>query len=117
MEIVWARVLPVIVSIVIIITVAIAREYSKTLAAVLATMPINIPLALWIVYTGGSSSGEIEPFARALLINIAPTLIFLLIVWLAARAGWGLLPMLAAGYAGWGAGLGLVFILRQILNI
>jgi hypothetical protein len=115
MEIIWPRVLPVIVSILIIITVAVVREYSRPLAAVLATMPINIPLALWLVYSG--PGGDMEPFTRALLINILPTLVFLLIVWLAARAGWGLLPMLATAYAGWGVGLGLVLILRQALGV
>ena len=44
------QILPVIVSILIIIAVAILRNYSKTLAAIFATMPINIPLSLWIIY-------------------------------------------------------------------
>jgi hypothetical protein len=117
MEIAWARVLPVLVSIVIIIGVAIAREYSKTLAAILVTMPLNIPLGLWIVYAGADSAAQMEPFARALMFNIAPTILFLIIVWLAARAGWGIVPMLVAGYAGWGVGLGLILILRQVLGL
>jgi hypothetical protein len=111
MEIAWGRVLPVLVSIAIIIAVAILREYSRTLAAVAATMPINIPLALWII-SDGSTREQMDDFTRALVINIWPTILFLLVVWLAARAGWRLLPMLAAGYAAWGVGLLVLSALR-----
>lgn len=116
MEIAWGRVLPVIVSIVIIIGVAVLREYSKTLAAIAATMPINIPLALWIVYAG-SDTASMEQFTRALLINIWPTIGFLLVAWLLARSGYGLVTILVAGYAAWGVGLGVVLAVRQVLGI
>jgi hypothetical protein len=52
MQIDVQRILPVLVSILIIISVAVLRQYSKTFAAIAATMPINIPLGLWIVYAG-----------------------------------------------------------------
>ncbi len=117
MAIDWSRLLPVFVSIVIIIAVAIAREYSKPLAAVLSTMPINIPLALWIVYSGDSSTATVEPFARALMFNIFPTIFFLVVVWLAARAGWSLIPMIVAGYIAWGLSLGIVLFLRQMFGV
>ncbi|MBL8165190.1 MAG: hypothetical protein JNJ61_24625 [Anaerolineae bacterium] len=116
MEIVWGRVLPVLVSISIIIVVAILREYSRTLAAVVATMPINIPLALWIV-SDGSTREQMDQFTRTLFINIWPTILFLLVVWLAARSGWRLLPMLAAGYAAWGIGLLALSALRGWVGI
>jgi mannose/fructose/N-acetylgalactosamine-specific phosphotransferase system component IID len=118
MEIAWARVLPVIISIAIIIGVAILREYSKTIAAIVVTMPINIPLGLWVVYAGeGGSQEAIQQFTSAIFINIWPTILFLIVVWLAARAGWGLVPMIAAGYAGWAVGLGAVLILRQVTGM
>ncbi|NWG16567.1 MAG: hypothetical protein HXY41_08025 [Chloroflexi bacterium] len=113
MEIPWQRVLPVLVSIAIIILVAILREYSKTLAAITATMPINVPLALWIIYAAEGQPAMMS-FTEALLINIWPTIIFLIIAWLAARAGWGLLPILVAGYLGWGISLGLILFVRQV---
>ena len=115
MEIVWSRVLPVLISISIIILVSILRETSKTLASILATMPINIPLALWVV-SADSTPATIETFTRSLFINILPTLAFLLVVWLAARAGWHLMPMIAAGYGAWAVGLGLVFFIRWALG-
>jgi hypothetical protein len=109
MEIAWQKILPVIVSIIIIITIAFLREYSKTLAAVASTMPINIPLGMWIVATGGDNSKAVmQQFTQALFINIWPTILFLGVVWVAARAGWGLVPMIAVGYVAWGIGLGLL---------
>jgi positive regulator of sigma E activity len=117
MEIAWGRVLPVIVSIIIIIAVAILREYSRTLAAIAATMPINLPLALWIIYGGGADPSEMEQFTRALLINIWPTIVFIMIVWLTARAGWHLVPMITAGYVGWAVTLGIVALARQASGV
>jgi hypothetical protein len=40
------KTLPVLTSIAVILLVAVLRERSRTVAALLATMPINIPLAL-----------------------------------------------------------------------
>ena len=118
MEIAWSRVLPVVLSILIIIAVAIIREYSRPLAAITATMPINVPLALWIVFAaeGSDQTARID-FAEGLLIGIMPTLVFLLVTWLVVRAGWTLLPTLAVGYTGWGLGLLLIFGLRRLAGL
>lgn len=118
MEIAWSRVLPVLVSMGIIILVAVLREYSKTFAAIAATMPINIPLALWIAASGeGQNAAMMAQFTQAILINIWPTVVFIIIVWLAARAGWSLMPMLIGGYVGWGVSLGLTFLVKQVLHV
>jgi hypothetical protein len=42
--------------------------------------------------------------------------IFILVVALAARAGWRLAPMLAAGYLVWGVCLGLTLGVRHLLT-
>ena len=111
METAWQKILPVIVSIIIIITIAVLREYSKTLAAIASTMPINIPLGMWIVATGGDNSKVVmQRFTEALFINIWPTILFLAVVWLAARAGWDLVPMIAAGYVAWAIGLAFLLL-------
>ncbi len=107
MEIAWGRVLPVIVSIIIIISIAILREVSKEFAAIVSTMPINIPLGLWIV-SSGSSQDELKSFTNALFVNIWPTIVFLLIAWLAIRAGWRVVPTIVAGYIGWAISLWLL---------
>lgn len=116
MEIAWQRVLPVIVSIVIIIAVAILREYSRTIAAIAATMPINIPLAFWIV-SAGSTRQEMQEFTHSVFLNIWPTIVFIIVAWLAARAGWGVAAMVVAGYVAWGVSLGVLLLARQLLGI
>jgi hypothetical protein len=116
MAVVWSKVLPVLVSIGIIILIAILREYSKTLAAIASTMPINIPLALWIIY-GAEGQRALPAFAQSLFFNIWPTLVFLLIAWLGARAGWSLPGIIGAGYVGWAAGLGAVLLVRGLLGV
>jgi hypothetical protein len=115
MQIVWAKVLPVIVSIGIIIAVAIIKEYSTTFAAIAATMPINIPLALWIQSSGDNRGQEtvMADFTQAIFINMFPTMVFAFVVWQAAKAGWSLVPMLLAGYVGWGLVLGIIFLARH----
>lgn len=67
MTIDWQRVLPVIASI-LIISVAVVRQYSKALAPILATMPINIPLAMWILYEPNDQGGMTQ-FIRDMSIN------------------------------------------------
>jgi hypothetical protein len=109
----WERVLPVLVSIGVIIVVAIVREHSRTFAAIAATMPINIPLALWIVFSADDNPTSRTAFAEGLLIGILPTVLFLVVSWLVVRAGWPLIPTLVAGYTAWGLGLGVMLFIRR----
>jgi hypothetical protein len=46
----WQRWLPTLTSIAIILAITLLRDKSRTFAAIIAVTPINIPLALWIVY-------------------------------------------------------------------
>lgn len=117
MEIAWQRVLPVAVSIVVIIAVAIIRQYSKTLAAITATMPINIPLAMWIVFSGSENDAQTRiEFSEGMLVGIFPTVLFLAVVFLTTRAGWSLVPTLVAGYVIWGIALLLLLGVRRLLG-
>ncbi len=112
----WQEVVPVVISVLVIILVAVIEKQSKLIAAVTATMPLGIPLALWIVYS--SSRGEkvaVERFTQSMVVGIIPTVIFAIAAWLAARAGWKLLPILGAGYAAWLATLLLLLALRRWL--
>jgi hypothetical protein len=113
----WQRILPVVVSILIIISVAVVRQFSNTLAPILATMPINIPLALWIIYSAENGDPEkMEQFNRDLLINILPTIVFMVIIWQASRAHWSLLSMIGAGYLGWALSLGTLLVVRRLIG-
>ena len=110
------HILPVIISILLIIVIAVAQAYSKVIAAITATMPLTIPLALWIVYAAeGNTQDDIITFTGSLFVGVAATTVFTLALWLAARAGWGLLPMLVAGYLAWASVLGLHAVIRGLV--
>ncbi len=98
-----ARTAPVIVSILIILAVAYLRDRSRTLAVIFGTMPVNLPLTLWITFGGiDDSQGAITDFVRSLLWALIATFLWLIVVWLIVRSGWGLLIAVASGYAAWG---------------
>lgn len=106
-----------IVSICIILAIAILRQYSKTIAAIAATMPINLPLGLWIVASSSENSQvALSEFSEALVLNLLPTMIFMIVVWQMTRIGYGLVPSILAGYAAWAVGLGAIYLLRSVLG-
>ena len=115
MPIVWSRVLPVVLSIGVIIMVAIVREHSRTFAAIAATMPINVPLAMWIVFSGDNDPAVRAAFSEGMLLGIFPTIAFLVVAWLVVRAGWLLVPTLIIGYVTWGISLFALLTLRRML--
>ncbi|MCX6050426.1 MAG: hypothetical protein NT075_35470 [Chloroflexi bacterium] len=113
----FARSLPVIVSILTILTVAFLRERSRTLAVIFGTMPINLPLTLWITFGGATDSvATIAAFVRSLVLGLLATFLWLAVVWLVVRIGWGLLAAVASAYAVWGV-LIAVFLAFGVLSI
>jgi hypothetical protein len=114
----WSKFLPVLISIMVIILVAVLQKYSKLFAAVTATMPLNIPLALWIVYASAQGDqATVQEFTSSLLMGIVPTLAFVVTIWLAARSGMKIAPILISGYAVWGAVLVLIVGVRRLLGL
>jgi len=64
---------PVVLSIVVIILVAVLEKQSKLFAAITATMPLGIPLALWIVYSANAGDKQVvSQFSLSLLLNFSP---------------------------------------------
>lgn len=111
-------VVPVVLSIIVIILIAILEKQSKLIAAITATMPLATPLALWIVYF--SNAGDrtaVSQFSLSLVLSLLPTFAFLITVWFAARAGMKLVPMLVTGYGVWGVGALILFLLRNTLGL
>lgn len=107
------QILPVAISIAIIIGVAILRNYSRALTAIFATMPINLPLTLWIVsQTDGATPESMNKFGESIVIGLIPTFLFAVVAWLGLRAGWSTLAVIAAGYLTWGVLLGVIALLR-----
>lgn len=111
-------VLPVLLSVLVIVLVALLEKQSKLIAALTATMPLAAPLALWIVYS--SNEGDktaVSQFSLGLLLGLIPTMAFLLTVWLASRAGMKLAPMILTGYSVWALGAALLYLLRNTLGL
>jgi len=116
-QIEWRNVLPVLISIGVILLVAVLRNYSRTVAAITATMPINIPLAIWIVYSAApNDKAGMITFSEGLVLGLIPAFAFLAVVWLAARAEMGLPVMIGGGYVAWGICLGALLILQHVLK-
>ena len=111
-------IVPVLLSIFVIVLVAVFEKQSKLFAAITATMPLATPLALWIVYSANAENKEIvSQFSLSLLLSVLPTLAFLVTVWLTARAGMKLVPILLTGYGVWAAGALILYLLRNTLGI
>ena len=111
-------ILPVLLSIIVIILVAVVEKQSKLFAALTATMPLATPLALWIVYSANAGDKTVvSQFSLSLLLGLLPTLAFLVTVWLGARAGMKLAPMILTGYGVWGVGAAILYFLRNTLGI
>jgi hypothetical protein len=113
----WSETVPVIISVAVIILVAVLEKQSKLVAALTASMPLTMPLTLWIVYA--SNKGErlaVEQFTRGLVVGIIATVAFVLAIWLAARAGLKLAPMIAVGYAAWGIVLVALIWIQRFLG-
>jgi hypothetical protein len=110
--------LPVILSILVIILVAVLEKQSKLFAAITATMPLAAPLALWIVYSSSAGDKEaVSNFTLSMFLGFLPTLAFIVTVWLAARAGMKLVPMILSGYGVWALGAGILYLFRNLLGI
>jgi len=111
-------ILPVFISIIVIILVAVLEKHSKLFAALVATMPLSAPLALWIVYSSNAGDkAAVSQFSMSLLLGVLPSIGFLITVWLGARAGLKLVPMLVTGYGVWAVGATLLYLLRNTLGI
>lgn len=108
---------PVGASILIIVVIAILRERSKAVAALTATMPMNVTLALWLVYSAdGTTQRDIVRFVRSMALGVFATFCWLLAVWAAARAGLGLGWLLLVGYGTWALLLGAALLIQALIG-
>lgn len=111
-------ILPVAISVLVIILVAIIEKQNKTFAAITATMPMTIPLTLWIVYSSsGGDKQVVSSFTQNMFLSILPTVAFVIAIWLSSRAGLKLLPVLGIGYSVWALGSGFMLLVRQWLGL
>ena len=107
------KTLPVVSSIVIILIVAVVRDRSRTLAAIFAVMPINMPLALWVLASGGSDDAMVlMNYVRTLIIGLIPAFIWLGVVFIFLKLGWTLLGSIVIAYVVWVALIAALLWLR-----
>mgnify|MGYP001553956423 FL=1 len=113
----WQEIMPVLISIIIIILIAIIGRTSRFIAAITATMPINIALGMWIIYSSsGGDAKSVTEFSLGMLLAVFPSMGVLVAVWLASRAQVKIIPMLLLGYSVWAVGLVLIFGIRKLLG-
>ncbi len=104
------KTLPVIGSIAIILLIAVLRERSRTLAAILVTMPINVPLGLWLIASSTETDTKVmTEFMRSALLSLIPSVLWLLIVFVTLRAGWTIWQAIGTGYGVWVVLIAIMF--------
>jgi uncharacterized membrane protein (GlpM family) len=96
------RVVPVVLSVLVIVLVAVVQERSRHLGAIIATMPLTAPLAMWIVFsaTQGDQRQSAE-FTGSLILGSIASLAFVGACWLGFRQEWGFPLTVLFGAAVW----------------
>ena len=84
----------------IIFSVAQVSERSTLIASVLASIPIVSVLSMMLMFHEGQTALEISAFARDIVWLLIPSLlIFIVMPWLIESKGWDFYPALATGLA------------------
>jgi hypothetical protein len=94
----------ILVGYALITAVAVISDRSRTLAGIVATAPINIPIILWIVW--GKSDGDytnIQDVTRSMLTGIVSTACFIALCWFGFNRRWSFVATLTVGYLVWAA--------------
>ena len=96
------RVVPVVLAVLVIVLVAVVQERSRYLAAIIATMPLSAPLAMWIVFSASrGDQGQTAAFVGSMVVGFAGTLLFVVACWIGFRQAWGFLVTLSVASAVW----------------
>ena len=96
------RVLPVVASVIVIILVAVVQERSRHLAAVLASMPLTAPLALWIVFSATKGDHQqTANFAASMVVGFISSLVFIVGCWYGFSRNWSFNLVLSVGAVVW----------------
>jgi len=80
----------VLLSVLVVVLVAVVQERSRHLAAILATMPLTAPLAMWIVFSASrGDQRQTADFVGSMVIGSVASLLFVLACWFGLRQEWG----------------------------
>jgi uncharacterized membrane protein (GlpM family) len=108
------RAVTVLLAVLVIILVAVVQERSRYLAAIIATMPLTAPLAIWIVFSASrGDQRQAADFVGSMIIGSVASLVFVLACRFGFRQGWGLLATLVSASVVW---LLIVLIPRWVGN-
>jgi hypothetical protein len=78
----FPTIVPLLASFLVLTAVTVLQRSSRLAAALTATMPLTIPLALWIVAAGKPDDPQaMAEFARGLLWSTWPTVLFVAEIW------------------------------------
>jgi len=109
------KALPVVASVVIIVLVAVVQGRSRELAALLAVMPLTVPLAAWIVFSAsGRDYEQTAQFVRSMVAGYAATVLFVLACWYGLRQHWPFALVIGFAFAAWGALAALPHLIRRL---
>ena len=110
----FSRLFPILASIGIILLIAVLQERSKFLAALLATMPLTAPLALWVVYAANRDKPEqVTAFTASMIPGIIATAAFVVACWVALKLRLPFPLVILGGYAIWGL---IAFLLGLVIK-
>lgn len=86
----------------IITVVVLVSDRSRTAAGILSTAPINVPIILWLLWSGArGDTAALAEVSRSMLIGVLATVLFIAVCWLGFSRRWSLPATLLAGYAVW----------------
>ena len=90
----------IVLTALIIFSIAQVSERSTLMAAVLASIPIVSVLSMMMMYHEGQTAADISGFAKDIVWLVIPSLLlFIVMPWLIESRSWDFYPALAAGMA------------------
>jgi len=108
------KALPVVVSVIIIVLVAVVQERSRDLAAIVAMLPLTAPLAAWIVFSAsGGDHQHTAQFVRSMLGASIATVVFVVVCWYGLRQQWPFAIVMVVAFAVWGALVAVPHLVRR----
>ena len=109
------KIVPVAISVVILVLVAVLQDRSREMAAIAAVMPLTMPLAAWIVFSGsGGNHQQTADFVRSMLSAYLPTLVFIGALWYGLRHAWPFPVVIVVAFAVWAGLVGLPYLVRRL---
>jgi hypothetical protein len=96
------RAVTVVLSVLIVVLVAVVQERSRQLAAIIATMPLTAPLAMWIVFSASrGDQRQTADFVGSMVLGSIASLAFVLTCWVGFWRQWGFLTSMGAATVIW----------------